>query len=141
MTNGAPNMNHNHHHNNNNNQPQLNQKHSTAKKDLFTSRGWGAAGMPFSVFYLNSYARLQQQEAIARQQQQLQKQRQTTARFGGDGYNVKAMERIMDTDGDETILDDSEESDDEAGTKTNSLRRNYTAPQLFVSYGWGPMGK
>uniref|UniRef100_T1DQY1 Putative secreted protein n=1 Tax=Anopheles aquasalis TaxID=42839 RepID=T1DQY1_ANOAQ len=45
---------------------------SAIKKDLFMSRGWGASGMPFSMFYLNHYTKAQKAYAQRQLQQQLQ---------------------------------------------------------------------
>jgi hypothetical protein len=121
--------------------------HNESKKDIFMSRGWGASGtsssflhywainiffisgMPFSMFYLNQYMRQQdqqKQEAI-RQQQQLRQQELNKMKIDNGG-ELKAS-RLIDDDGEKLRADN------------RMHNKNYsTIPQLFVSYGWGPMG-
>ncbi|XP_052865570.1 uncharacterized protein LOC128271925 [Anopheles cruzii] len=165
------------------------------KKDLFMSRGWGASGMPFSMFYLNHYTKAQkafaqtqlqqqqqqQQQQLLQQQQQQQLQHEQQAqqaaslrirsqddtpltrtqkevaaaslvesvgqplvaqqlpfpdRYGETAAAVHAEKLRTDAD----YVDNNGGATVRAGAKGNATRRQYTVPQLFVSYGWGPMG-
>lgn len=161
------------------------------------SRGWGASGMPFSMYYLNHYSKAQkayaqtqlqqqQQLQLQQQQQQLQQQLQLQAqqqqeelplqqvlqripeeeqqllpkelhkhpvplpegppnesanpvgpygsRYEPEVVAVHAQQLRTDTD----YVDSSPSV--RTTSKVNTARRQYTVPQLFVSYGWGPMG-
>uniref|UniRef100_A0A182JSL8 Uncharacterized protein n=1 Tax=Anopheles christyi TaxID=43041 RepID=A0A182JSL8_9DIPT len=168
------------------------------KKDLFMSRGWGASGMPFSMFYLNHYTKaqkayaqnqLQQQQQHQQQQEQLQQQQQQQLlqlQTQQHEQQLKQQQHLrIHQQQDERTLDGSQENTtskdvgyqlasktlpfdarysvdpepiavhaqqlrtdtdyvDSASSvrtsKVNTSRRQYTVPQLFVSYGWGPMG-
>ncbi|XP_059619018.1 uncharacterized protein LOC132263327 [Phlebotomus argentipes] len=95
-----------------------------AKKDLFMSRGWGASGMPYPMFYLNRYT----------QTQQIQHKGMNTPRIS----NPKQLTLISGYLGkpDHTPFANEETTH----RKTNQSRKNHTIPHLFVSYGWGPLG-
>lgn len=130
------------------------------KKDVFMSRGWGASGMPYTMFYLNHFAKAQKSQNSQMQQQQLQKLRQQEvaaaqlqasedeferprtlpygSRFADSMANTQPSE-IGNGGG----FKEMEEYPDGAvylPSKSSSPRRQYNVPQLFVSYGWGPMG-
>ncbi|XP_058447195.1 uncharacterized protein LOC131427750 isoform X2 [Malaya genurostris] len=135
----------------------------TVKKDVFMSRGWGASGMPFTMFYLNHYAKAQKayaQSQAQQQQQQLQRLRQqehdeSRLRPGEDQMSFE-QPRILpygtryaepQADAHHSDYDRNGPKEDEYTDSTIYLpaksslpRRHYNVPQLFVSYGWGPMG-
>ncbi|XP_067010058.2 uncharacterized protein [Anabrus simplex] len=98
------------------------------KKDVFMSRGWGAGGMPFSVLYMHPQQKQQQQQ---QQQQQLPPQLRAE--------QLTAAEDIA-------VPNPSPYKQIKLRTAVSSAalpsRRQYSIiPQLFVSYGWGPLGK
>lgn len=94
--------------------------YSGNKKDVFMSRGWGASGMPFSMFYMNNFARLQYEQQLQQQQDEIERNRK--AKFA----NTRSR----------THTSKANEKEDKEQTRQN----NTYPPQLFVSYGWGPMG-
>lgn len=143
------------------------------------SRGWGASGMPFSMYYLNHYSKAQKAYAQSQLQQQQQQQQQEElplqqklqriqeeqqqllekelnrnpipmpegppnesanpagpygSRYEPEVVAVHAQQLRTDTD----YVDSSPSV--RTTSKVNTARRQYTVPQLFVSYGWGPMG-
>ncbi|XP_053696875.1 uncharacterized protein LOC128744114 [Sabethes cyaneus] len=132
------------------------------KKDVFMSRGWGASGMPFTMFYLNHYAKAQ--KAYAQNQQQLQQRNrlqqdieESKLRPGTEEpssmeqprilpYGTRYAEPVANAQHSEygrgSVTKDDEYSDGGVylPSKPSSPRRHYNVPQLFVSYGWGPMG-
>lgn len=92
------------------------------------SRGWGAAGMPFSMFYLKKYQRAQQKvepKVI---------QHKATPRFSGE-IAAAAVRQAT------SVSRHHVDTNHIPQRTTENSRKNYTVPQLFVSYGWGPMGK
>lgn len=133
------------------------------KKDVFMSRGWGASGMPFSMLYLNHFAKAQKAYA-QNQQQQMQKLREQEAAGAGANRELRAVEEELEqprtlpygsryTDalmngqakeigqsGGYKETDEYSDSTVYLPSKPSSPRRQYNVPQLFVSYGWGPMG-
>lgn len=136
---------------------------SPIKKDVFMSRGWGASGMPFTMLYLNHFTK--QQKAYAQHQlQQMQKLREQEAAEADANRELRTIEDELEqprmlpygsrypesmTNTQPTEIGQSggfkemEEYSDGAiyvPSKPNSPRRQYNVPQLFVSYGWGPMG-
>uniref|UniRef100_A0A182LYS1 Secreted protein n=1 Tax=Anopheles culicifacies TaxID=139723 RepID=A0A182LYS1_9DIPT len=155
---------------------------SAIKKDLFMSRGWGAGGMPFSMFYLNHYTKahkayaqnqqqqqqqqLQQQQLVQQQEQEQSLNQQQLLRIQEDRSSAGSQEHTTNKDtgyplapetlpfGNEYAPDpnavnaqqlrtDTDYVDSASPVRTskvNTSRRQYTVPQLFVSYGWGPMG-
>lgn len=88
---------------------------AVTKKDIFTSRGWGAAGMPYSLYYINKpmQSRTNQQQI------------------------VEVNDQHREEDGNFEALRSNE---DPAQKSKNDKNNKYVIPQLFVSYGWGPMG-
>lgn len=123
------------------------------------SRGWGASGMPFTMLYLNHYAK--QQKAYA-QQQQMQKLREQEATETDANRELRPVEdeleqprmlpygsRYPEPNTQPSAMGQSggfKETEEYADgpifvpSKPSSPRRQYNVPQLFVSYGWGPMG-
>lgn len=127
------------------------------------SRGWGASGMPFTMFYLNHYTKAQKAitQTQQHQSQKTRKQQQATdmrlqpieeqqngdevprtlpygSRYdSGPSANAQHSEYNGQVKEDEYV-DGS--SNAYLPSKPNSPRRQYNVPQLFVSYGWGPMG-
>ena len=87
---------------------------SPVKKNVFISRGWGASGMPL--------AQPQDPHAAAPYHHYKGQERnnngvpQWTNSRGRNRPKTKFMQQLL------------------------SPERNYSIPQLFVSYGWGPMG-
>lgn len=88
------------------------------KKDLFVSRGWGAGGMPFSVLYMNP---LYSSKAPATVETSYKASPLTASREG-----PKSLPQVRTS-----IMKNK---------FRNSLPRS-VIPQLFVSYGWGPLGQ
>lgn len=139
------------------------------KKDVFMSRGWGAAGMPFNMVYLNHYTKAHKAYAqnLQLQQQQQEQLRQREAdqirlRSGGvireQGldqprtlpYGTRYADAVVasepQTNAQQSEFGNGQREDEYADSgvylsaKPSSPRRQYNVPQLFVSYGWGPMG-
>ncbi|XP_049278798.1 probable serine/threonine-protein kinase yakA [Anopheles funestus] len=170
---------------------------SAIKKDLFMSRGWGAGGMPFSMFYLNHYTKahkayaqnqqqqqqqqLQQQQLQQQQQQQQQQQGQQQLQKQAQEQSIKEQQLLRIQEDRSSGRSQEDTADKDTGyplppktlpfgtgyapepnavhaqqlrtdtdyvdgassvrtSKVNTPRRQYTVPQLFVSYGWGPLG-
>lgn len=139
------------------------------KKDVFMSRGWGAAGMPFNMVYLNHYTKAHKAytQNLQLQQQQQERLRQREAeqirlRSGGGGggalagldqprtlpygsrYAAAAASEPQTNAQQSEFGNNREDEYADSGVylsaKPSSPRRQYNVPQLFVSYGWGPMG-
>lgn len=162
------------------------------------SRGWGASGMPFSMYYLNHYSKAQKAYAQSQLQQQQQQQQQLQQQLQQQQLQLQAQQqqqeelplqqKLQRIQEEQQLLLEKElhkhpipmpegppnESANPAGpygsryepevvavhaqqlrtdtdyvdsspsvrttSKVNTARRQYTVPQLFVSYGWGPMG-
>lgn len=92
------------------------------KKNVFISRGWGASGFPLST------------ESVDGQKQLNGVEGPWTGQGGGGGgqsasssNKVKFMRQLLNPE----YL---------RGKGGAQHRNNYSIPQLFVSYGWGPMG-
>lgn len=143
---------------------------SQIKKDVFMSRGWGAAGMPFNMVYLNHYTKAHKAYAqnLQLQQQQQEQLRQREAeqirlRSGGmirdqgldqprtlpygSRYAAAVASEPQTNAQQSEFGNNGVNRDDEYAdsgvylpAKPSSPRRQYNVPQLFVSYGWGPMG-
>lgn len=75
------------------------------KKNVFISRGWGAAGMPLAPGT--------KVDEIAERS------------WGTNEPKLKLMRQLVAQGYDH---------------RSYGAHRNYSIPQLFVSYGWGPMG-
>ena len=102
--------------------------HAIKKKDIFTSRGWGAAGMPYSLYYISkpfSQPRPTGQPALA----------------GGMPESIAPNGSYDDHSQMEGENFDALRIAEALDQKTkNEKNSKYVIPQLFVSYGWGPMG-
>lgn len=85
------------------------------KKNGFISRGWGAAGMPLSTAPTSSVIEYNGVE------------RPITTSGGGGGLATSQKSKFL-----RQLLNSNYHRPGE--------RDNYSIPQLFVSYGWGPMG-
>lgn len=130
------------------------------KKDVFMSRGWGASGMPYTMIYLNHFTKAQKAYE-QNQQQQLQRLRhQDTAAAQlpatsedefeqprtlpyGSRYEkpmANAQQSEVGFGNGVKDIDDKFDGSVYLPSKPSSSRRQYNVPQLFVSYGWGPMG-
>lgn len=92
------------------------------------SRGWGAAGMPFSMFNIKNFERAQQKV------QPKVFQHKATPRFSGEILAAAVRQQA-------SVSRHHVNTNDIPQRTTENSRKNYTVPQLFVSYGWGPMGK
>lgn len=139
------------------------------KKDVFMSRGWGAAGMPFNMVYLNHYTKahkayaqnlqLQQQQQEQLRQREAEQMRLRSGAGGGGMLTGLDQPRTLpygsryaaasepQTNAQQSEFGNSNNREDEyadsgvyLSAKPSSPRRQYNVPQLFVSYGWGPMG-
>lgn len=88
-----------------------------SKKDIFTSRGWGAAGMPYSLYYVGKPP--------------------NGRSSGGNEQLVDSNDTNEQSNGSYEALR-SDEPPNQKGK--NGKDSKYVIPQLFVSYGWGPMG-
>lgn len=83
------------------------------KKDIFISRGWGAGGMPFSVLYMNPTFSSSKAPATVETNFRPSKSQRKTLPQVRTSLRQKSMNRSPHS----------------------------VIPQLFVSYGWGPLGK
>ncbi|GAB0094492.1 hypothetical protein DMENIID0001_097980 [Sergentomyia squamirostris] len=92
------------------------------KRDLFMSRGWGASGMPYPMFYLNRYTQTQQIQHKA--DSRLFPEVALISSFAEKPAEVQTK----------TVAQPAQHR------KTNQSRKPQTLPQLFISYGWGPLG-
>ena len=100
-----------------------------SKKDVFTSRGWGAGGMPFSVLYMSPHnSRNNHGSSPGSHKGEAQKSESP----------VRNSELIL-------IPNKNTQQNNKVTARNGSSgqpRRQYsTIPQLFISYGWGPSGK
>lgn len=112
------------------------------KKDIFMSRGWGAAGMPYSMYYLDKPLPYQQRH----------KNRQSPTKADTKALYAKQEDEVenglVEVNNYEALRSPSaEDSPNVKNVRNDKLRKlsnppknKYTIPQLFISYGWGPMG-
>ncbi|XP_047119500.1 uncharacterized protein LOC124802641 [Schistocerca piceifrons] len=113
------------------------------KRDVFVSRGWGAGGMPFSVLYLPA-------PVLPAGEPQPQSEQPVS--------QALTFPNGAEEEDDETDIPEIAEQDaglpQTAAYRAMELRnarellqqplsrKHYSViPQLFVSYGWGPLGK
>ena len=94
------------------------------KRAVFISRGWGAGGMPFSVLYLNK-------NTFSKNYQSVQPPRREGQPMQFPTFGKEKLKTSTRT----------------GGTSLNNKYKNARAmptsviPQLFVSHGWGPLGR
>lgn len=86
------------------------------KKDVFLSRGWGAGGMPFSVLYMNPIYSSKQPKVM-------------------ESYRTDNITRMNPETSQLRTLITTQSKYKNGGSSRSVI------PQLFVSYGWGPIGK
>lgn len=90
-----------------------------SKKDVFVSRGWGAGGMPFSVLYMNpSYS----SKAPVTVESSYKSMAPSPPR-----KQQKSIPQVRNSM--------------HSRPKNINKIAHSVIPQLFVSYGWGPLGK
>jgi hypothetical protein len=121
------------------------------KKDVFTSRGWGAGGgLPSHFNFFNNRKILQQQREMLKQENQQDQTKVRQPRFSAlqglnPGMALIADSRIFEEDQDENTQPPEPPQAQISHPKVENAHyqhRNYSSlPQLFVSYGWGPLGK
>lgn len=120
---------------------------SVVKKDVFSSRGWAAGGLPSHFTFFNNRKILQQQHELQKQEgrhESSNKARQP--RFSQlQGRVLVADSRIFEDDLEEKTQPPEPPQAQVSHPKVENAQyhhRNYSSlPQLFVSYGWGPLGK
>lgn len=96
------------------------------KKNIFLSRGWGAGGMPFNVLYMKPASR----SAVVRAEQMVMPAPLT-------GFPTTSQHQQVNV---QNTLNHAPKTGNRKGGR--KIRRQYSViPQLFVSYGWGPLGK
>ncbi|XP_015600533.1 uncharacterized protein LOC107270225 [Cephus cinctus] len=100
-----------------------------SKKDVFVSRGWGAGGMPFSVLYMSPH-----------------NTRNNGPSNGVPGSGLVEPARALPLEHSLTPATVSRHPPNYRLAPRNGAsgqpRRQYSIiPQLFVSYGWGPLGR
>ncbi|XP_044254432.1 uncharacterized protein LOC123004949 [Tribolium madens] len=88
------------------------------KKDIFISRGWGAGGMPFSVLYMNPT--FSSSKAPATVETNFRPHLSSASKS-----QRKSLPQVRTS----------------MRQKTMNRSPHSVIPQLFVSYGWGPLGK
>lgn len=95
------------------------------KKNIFLSRGWGAGGMPFNVLYMKPASR----SAVVRPEQMV-----TAAPL--TGFPTTSQHQKVN------VLNALSHAPKTGNRRGRKIRRKYSViPQLFVSYGWGPLRK
>ncbi|XP_069695588.1 uncharacterized protein [Periplaneta americana] len=107
------------------------------KKNIFTSRGWGAGGMPFSVLYMH-----QQQHMKPASRSPIAGAQQLVAPAPLRDYPTASQYRQVAV---RNALSSALTAGNNGGGGASAplpTRRQYSIiPQLYVSYGWGPHGK
>ncbi|XP_043278540.1 uncharacterized protein [Venturia canescens] len=104
------------------------------KKDVFMSRSWGPGGLPFSVLYMNPHGV------------------RASSYRPSTGYSevvpTKAMpepDARRSYEGVPAAMNPTKHPNYRVAVRNGSTgqpRRQYSIiPQLFISYGWGPLGK
>jgi hypothetical protein len=96
------------------------------KKNIFTSRGWGAGGMPFNILYMY------QQQMKPTSRSDLARAQQLVAAL--HGFPPASQHRQM-------TARNAMSSGRGPRAQTPTRRQYSSIPQLYVSYGWGPQGK
>ncbi|XP_075225910.1 uncharacterized protein LOC142327032 [Lycorma delicatula] len=122
------------------------------KKEMFVSRGWGAGGMPFNVLYMKNpkpvkSLRTAQSGIIAEPlRSQLPHQLQQDYINNPSEQLPSIITSQREVTPQSSNSNQSPNNNNPKGRGTNTMyvpsRRHYSIiPQLFVSYGWGPIGK
>lgn len=93
------------------------------RRDIFMSRGWGAGGMPFNVLYT-------QMPKITRATPMKPLAPITPLAVTDEGTYVAEPQALRSL------------RQEPLPYRFSPARRQYSViPQLFVSYGWGPIGR
>lgn len=100
----------------------------------FMSRGWAAGGMPFSVLYLNQ---------PVNQQSKLAQESSINPRAKYTDYEDYRQEKLVPDQKQIRYLERKQPVATPVNNPpTKTVRKSYSViPQLFVSYGWGPLGR
>ncbi|XP_065342952.1 uncharacterized protein LOC135941383 [Cloeon dipterum] len=131
---------------------QLFPSRTLSKKDVFTSRGWGAGGMVSAhLNHASNRKLMQQQRDNLRQERQPEvegkvRQPRFSPLLGlNPGVALIADSRIFEEDFDENTqppeISQTQISQPRAENNLHHNKNYSSLPQLFVSYGWGPLGK
>ncbi|XP_039283826.1 uncharacterized protein LOC111043258 [Nilaparvata lugens] len=114
------------------------------KREMFVSRGWGAGGMPFNVLYMNSKSSKlgssgsSQPRTAAILAEPL---RSPSSADINDEYPVETS-YPGGAAGNSPRYTGRTKNKSQSSSGSASFRKHYSIiPQLFVSYGWGPIGK
>jgi hypothetical protein len=105
------------------------------KKNIFTSRGWGAGGMPFNALYMlqQQHMKPASRSAVAGSQQLVAPAPlhalPTASQYQQSIRNALSSALTAGSNG------------GGSGTPLPTRRQYSIIPQLYVSYGWGPHGK
>lgn len=121
------------------------------KREMFTSQGWGAGGMPFNVLYMKSRKptkpRLQTLQPIAeplRAQPPAELMPQPQKQYQNPNGSMNLGEDAPQTSASGGMLVGRNRPKSQSSSSSLFVpsRRHYSIiPQLFVSYGWGSVGK
>ncbi|KAL7294152.1 hypothetical protein TKK_0012176 [Trichogramma kaykai] len=131
---------------------------SYTKKDVFMSRGWGAAGgMPFSVLYMTPRANHGPNaggSSPSSSDLAIKASARTSSVIGEplvaasisraeQRSPATSNQRLAVRDGQARQLQQQQQQQHQAyDQQSQQSRRHYSIiPQLFISYGWGPSGK
>jgi hypothetical protein len=119
---------------------------TVVKKDVFSSRGWAAGGLPSHFTFFNNRKILQQQHELQKQENQHDSTKTRQPRFSPmHGISLEVGSRIFEEDLEEKTQPPEPPQARISHPKVENAQyyhRNYSSlPQLFVSYGWGPLGK
>uniref|UniRef100_A0A336MFF4 CSON015223 protein n=1 Tax=Culicoides sonorensis TaxID=179676 RepID=A0A336MFF4_CULSO len=120
-----------------------------AKKDIFMSRGWGAAGMPYSMYYLDKPLSYQQRHknrpnTLKSDSNAMYANQPQNDMENGDENGIGLIEannfEALRSPSAEDSVNKSTKVDEKLRKLSSPPKNKYTIPQLFISYGWGPMG-
>ena len=120
-----------------------NQPIRESKKNIFTSRGWGAGGMPFSVLYLHQQQYHKPSRSPIAGAQQLVAPPAPLRGFPSQYRQVAVRNALSSALTAANNMAGGGSSGGGGGASASlPTRRQYSIiPQLYVSYGWGPHGK
>jgi hypothetical protein len=119
---------------------------SVVKKDVFSSRGWAAGGLPSHFTFFNNRKILQQQHELQKQENPHDSTKARQPRLSpSHGMSLVADSRLFEEDSEDKTQPPEPPQARISHPKVENAQyyhRNYSSlPQLFVSYGWGPLGK